>query len=751
MRTAPERTRTRQPGFSTGSARPPHSALPGAPGVTGPSGSPLGHRDDIQGLRAVAVLLVALGHAGVGFLRGGYVGVDVFFVLSGFLITGLLLAGAEKRGYVSLRDFYARRAKRILPAAALTLIVTDFAAVHLMNFVRAKEAVLDSTWAAFFAANIQFAHQGADYFAQGQPPSPIQHYWSLAVEEQFYLVWPVLLSLVLVGVGLHRRHARRPGPQARAAVTSSARVRLAIVIVLAGLGSLAWSILETHRTPAAAYFSTFTRIWELALGASLAIGASLFLHVSAPTRAVLGWAGVLAIGAAAVLFSDTTEFPGFAALLPTIGTALVITAGIGNDRSRGGVGGLLGRRPMCYIGDRSYAFYLWHWPVLLIAASYAGHGMSLGANLLLLAGAFLLSVVSFRAIENPIRHATLRRPISTSGVLWGTSLGLVMLVAMFNLQSIANTTASEAGPTGPLPILSPYAPTPRPGFAPTRRSIPAVVAAVRAARHGSPIPAALIPPLSRLIDDRYPAIPDCWGLRNDPQGLDKCTLFAGGATGTIVLIGDSHARQWLPAVSWVAERDGWTLIPLWHTGCWPAAYNAGRDCETFVRWAEGAVRTLRPDVILIGGEFRFESPQAIRSSADGISGLVAAVRPSTRHVVVIGDPPALGFQPTDCLLARGATLGTCIRTLSADQVSAYEDAERAAKASGGAFLDTIGWFCFERRCPAVVGRTVTYREDDHITASYATELRGLFRAAFMSVAADDAAPTNPLQTRFPRW
>src|SRR4051812_36589643 len=192
MSAPPEGTRTRQRRPST---RSPRSVPPGAPSDRGSSGGQLGHRDDIQGLRAVAVLLVVLGHAGVGFLRGGYIGVDVFFVLSGFLITGLLIAGAERRGHVSLREFYARRAKRILPAAALALVVIDFAAVHWMNFVRAKEAVVDSLWAAVFSANIAFAHRGADYFARGQPPSPVQHFWSLAVEEQFYLVWPLLIAL----------------------------------------------------------------------------------------------------------------------------------------------------------------------------------------------------------------------------------------------------------------------------------------------------------------------------------------------------------------------------------------------------------------------------------------------------------------------------------------------------------------------------------------------------------------------------
>ena len=338
------------------------------------------HRDDIQGLRAVAVLLVALSHAGIGFLKGGFVGVDVFFVLSGFLITGLLLSGAIERRSVSLVDFYARRARRILPAAALTLVATDVVAYRLLNFVRAKQILHDSISASLFTANIHFANQGTDYFAQAQPPSPVQHFWSLAVEEQFYLVWPALLALVLFGVAL-TRHTRRHASSgvrswsrrvalSRVAlrqqahdVTDGAVRRLLVAVIVVTLASLSWSIYDTGAHATVAYFSTLTRVWELGLGALLAIGASWLVRAPGGLRTVAGWLGLACIAGAGVMFSSTTPFPGFSALLPTLGAVLVIGAGIGNHQLRLGAPRLLSLAPLRYVGDRSYAFYLWHWPV----------------------------------------------------------------------------------------------------------------------------------------------------------------------------------------------------------------------------------------------------------------------------------------------------------------------------------------------------------------------------------------------------
>src|SRR6186997_3512674 len=303
-RNAPQRDGGRKLKVQSPQASPSGTALhraaaplrqPMAEGAPAHSKPP--HRADIQGLRAVAVLLVVLAHAGTRFLQGGFVGVDVFFVLSGFLITGLLLAEARKNGSVSLLDFYLRRARRIVPAAALTLLVTNVAVLFVMNFVHAREAVHDDLRAAGFTANFRFAARGVDYFAQVDPPSPVLHYWSLSVEEQFYVVWPLLFSLALFGVAVLWRLGRSGGDR-----------RLMAVVLLLTTASLAWSIHLTATEPTTAYFSPFTRAWELGLGATVAVYASTLARIPASAKVAMGWAGVAAIGVAAVAFSDRTPF-----------------------------------------------------------------------------------------------------------------------------------------------------------------------------------------------------------------------------------------------------------------------------------------------------------------------------------------------------------------------------------------------------------------------------------------------------------
>jgi peptidoglycan/LPS O-acetylase OafA/YrhL len=697
----------------------------------------LKHRDDIQGLRAVAVLLVVLDHAGIRFLRGGYVGVDVFFVLSGFLITSILLAGATKRGYVSFTDFYSRRARRILPAAALTLVATTIAAYHLLNYVRAKQAVWDSFWASLFAVNIRFAHQGTDYFAQGQPPSLVQHYWSLAVEEQFYLVWPALLSLALFGIAFRRLDRRRRVADAGASpIAPVGTRRLLIVVIAATIASLVWSILYTNSLPAAAYFSTLTRAWELGLGAALAICAANVARVPASIRASLGWLGLAGIAIAAVTFTAATPFPGYAALLPTVGTALVIAAGVGGEL-RAGAGRLLAVRPMRYVGDRSYAYYLWHWPVLIIAMEYFGHPLSVSFNLLLLAGAFLLSVVTFKFFEDPIRRArwstpksAILVPSSVAAVLAATMLTLTFInakvIRLERASAAAESSAMSSLPTGQEVARS--------------RTLPAVVAAVKAARRGAKIPSVLTPPVSQLLKDNYQFPAGCVPASDPQTTSDICRLGNASSVKSIVLVGDSHAQMWMPTLLAMAKRDGWTVIPLVKSGCNPAMWLGRgypgtpgaliRYCHTWYKWAVGQARALHPNVTLMAGCCGGAAGRTATDERRGYSSLAKSMKRSSMSVVLVSDNDGIDKQPVDCLLARHATMRKCTTKWPASHFAFINSLAKVARTGGFEFLKTRGWFCYQYECPMVVAKRIVYRDRGHITKTYAVALTGAFRSAF---------------------
>jgi len=654
------------------------------------------HRSDLQGLRAVAVLLVVLDHAGLPVLQGGYVGVDVFFVLSGFLITGLLLRQFRADGRIRLTEFYVRRARRILPAAVLTLVVTDLVAHQLLNVVRAREAVGDSVWAAFFMANVHFARAGSDYFAQGQPPSPVQHFWTLAVEEQFYLVWPVLLAAVL-GIAVLRR-------------------RLLWLVLAAAAASFAWSVHSTATDAAYAYFSTATRAWELALGAALAIAGR---RLPAPAA----WAGLACICAAGVAFSSSTAFPGWAALLPTVGAALVIAA------APGGASRLLSLAPFRYVGDRSYAFYLWHWPVLVIAAEYAGHELSGAVRLGLLAGAFGLSILSYAVYENPIRQMRWRP--QTGALLWPASAAVVLVVAVPILVSLnARATRISEASAAVRPTQLGQATAVRGSWAP----LPAVAAAVAAAKRGAALPSPLTPAPTDLRNDFYAFPAGCAAGRNRTSST-VCHLGASGAAKTIAVIGDSHAQMWMPTILRMARRDGWEVVPFVKVGCIPTKWLHTKDwgCTLWYRWAVGRAAKLHPQVTLIAASWA-DDPHPT-AAVRAVSALIGRVKPFSATTIVVGDSPHQHRNPVDCLLASGSTMRSC--TARASLTELHTDASVAATAQqhGVGFIKVTGWFCARASnvavlCPLVVNRTVSWIDLGHISETYGLELTTPFRSAF---------------------
>jgi peptidoglycan/LPS O-acetylase OafA/YrhL len=344
-------------------------------------------RLDIQGLRMVAVLTVFANHLW-GWPRGGFIGVDVFFVISGFLITGNLLRSAELTGTVSFRKFYWNRVRRIVPAATVVLLLIYLVSTLVFLPFRAHDVGVDALFAFIFFANWHFALQDTDYFAASETVSPIQHFWSLSIEEQFYFVWPALIFVISLLV-------------ARKAWNHRHRMLLAgAVMGTVSAASLGWALYETATSPTWAYFNTFTRVWELGVGALLATAVGTLARVPRSVKPWLSWAGLALIGASVFLIADDSMgFPAPWALLPVAGTAAVIAAGVGGEPK---FQGFLRNPVSTYIGNFSYSLYLVHWPVIVFLATTMDRGPYYYLAVVTLA--FGLSIASYHFVENPLRH-----------------------------------------------------------------------------------------------------------------------------------------------------------------------------------------------------------------------------------------------------------------------------------------------------------------------------------------------------------
>ena len=340
-------------------------------------------------MRALAVAMVVADHL-FDWPRGGFVGVDVFFVLSGFFITGLLTRKRTTDGSISFQNFYVRRVKRILPSALLVLTATVIGSYFLLPAVRAKETLVDALYAALFAANFRFEFTGADYFQRGQPPSPLQHYWSLSIEEQFYFVWPALIVLIFALTRGSRR-AWKPSVRQWALFGSMA------CIVAASFG---WAMFLSANDSNRAYFSSFTRVWELGVGALVAIAGPWLVRIPPSIRPALAYLGLAGVFASMFLIDSTVQFPAPWAALPVLATALVVASFHGAK--------VRGMFPLTnpvarYLGDTSYTLYLWHWPVIILLQSVMPKGLLFFG--IALAVALGLTAVTFRFYENPIRES----------------------------------------------------------------------------------------------------------------------------------------------------------------------------------------------------------------------------------------------------------------------------------------------------------------------------------------------------------
>ena len=727
------------------------------------TGSPTGsatssrQRLDIQGLRAIAVLAVVALHVGFGSLTGGFVGVDVFFAISGFLITQQLMRQVRTEGRVSLVGFYARRARRILPAATVVRLATVVYAAFFLGFVRTREIALDALWSAAFAANFRFAALETDYFSAALPPSPLQHFWSLAVEEQFYLVWPLVILGCLWVLKRRSEHAE-PDPCGRRRVLV---IALGVVIV----ASLLASAVLTRTSPEAAYFSPFTRAWELGLGAIAAIA----FRDDGPQDATARWRaqvlsafGMFFIVCACLQFNDATPFPGTPALVPVLGSVFIIVAGT-LWHGPTVVGRLLSVPPLQVIGNWSYSLYLWHFPVLVLAELQLGRELHWWEQILLVALAFVLAGLSYRFVEEPFRRGVLwRRPVLRRAgslgpvALYPLSITLVALTC-FGANSYATgaardgyqpaITLAEADSSGSAeePKDSEQPDRPASSDAPPAAKaqepdpLPDLVkASVLAARKNQPIPTNLEPGLTNLSDD-VETVGACNYYATNVRKL--CPRGDVDAEKTMVIIGDSHARHWTPAVEEIAERSGYRAYVLAMPQCTVSLVTPDKidstdpmtSCDDFHDFMLSSVKKLRPDLLLISSRpisaayhdssGRHTDREDVRRAVyRGYERLLAQVKPVAKRTVWLRDVPALEFDPATCL-SSNKTLSPCTYKPLESQQDGADLQMQAAKAARVETVDLDDMFCDSVGiCTTVVGDTITHRDGHHLTATYSEEL-----------------------------
>ena len=674
-----------------------------------------GFRTDIQGLRAVAVGLVLAFHAGLSFVPGGYVGVDVFFVLSGFLITGLIVREVERTGRLDLRRFYARRIRRLLPAAALTTVGVGVLTVLFLPVTRWASIARDIVASTVYLVNWRFADQAVDYMGAEEPASPLQHFWSLAIEEQFYIVWPALVVALVLLTG--RRAVRRSW--------------LAAAITLVLVPSLVWSVVYTAADPGKAYFVTTTRAWELAAGALLAIGAERLGRSPLAVRAVAGWLGLALIAVAAVLITPETPFPGIAAALPVAGALLVIFSGLGDGR---GAVRLLSVPVMQDVGALSYSLYLWHWPLVVVATAKWG---SLEGELATSIGvlAVLASAVpawfSYRAVEHPI-HASprLARSLKASFLVGLLAVLLGLGAAFFVSRSIPEVRQLDEGEN------------------------PGAAALVRQG-DGWRDPTQVS--LDRVVPAPADAFDDFdWTCRTtdvDETEVDECRLFEDATGLRVAAVGDSHLQHWLPGIRHVAEKEGWQLTVYIKQGCPLIAFPIPREgveyssCVTWNAEVSARLAAEKPDLVVLSSIDRYaayDDAGELLEGAEGferiVEGYVAAWKPlleAGSRVIAIRDTPAPGFSVPECLAAPGAGPQDCLVPEDVDLEKVGAGLREAVERSPGARLvDMNDLVCIGERCRPVVGGVLVYRDRNHLSMTYVDSLAPFFLERLVAALED---------------
>jgi peptidoglycan/LPS O-acetylase OafA/YrhL len=642
-------------------------------------------------MRAVAVVAVVIYHLWPMRLPGGFVGVDVFFVISGFLIVGNLLRESESTGRIRVGAFWARRARRLLPAS-LTVLAVVAVAVYLwipqslwMQYLR---EVIAST---LYVQNWVLAADAVDYLAQNNTASPVQHYWTLSVEEQFYILTPVLMIVTLVWA----RRARW-----------STRTALFCALAAITVASFVASVWMTSVNPPAAYFVTTTRAWEFGVGGLLAFAPAVRSRGWGTATFLLGAAGIIA---ASLLLSSSVPFPSAVAAWPVLASAAMI---VGGSALVGQVTRVVALRPIQFVGDVSYSAYLWHWPIIVLLPWVTGHPLTTVERVGILVATFVLAALSLRFIENPVRTSS--RLLAHRGAVvigaWGIgAMAIVIGIAGVGLLSLELRRA----PVEPTVAANPCFGAP---------------AGLDRACDGESFERIVPDPVWAGDDD--PNRDDCWAGAEDAE-LDICTIGPEDADVTIAAIGDSHNNALIPAFESIAEEFGWRIDVAGHNGCyWTAVeqikpVQAQRDaCEAWKQNlrdhfdSEGS----RYDAILVTSARITLPPEGDDPRPLEVEGLIAEWGAAPAPVIVLRDVPRMRDDILACVTAN---LDDPNRYCATDQGEALGDFEaqlEAAAAAGAPVVDLTDVYCRQQACNPVIGGVLAYRDPDHLTGTFARTL-----------------------------
>jgi peptidoglycan/LPS O-acetylase OafA/YrhL len=676
----------------------------------------------------LAVTGVVVYHVWPWALPGGFVGVDVFFVISGFLITRHLADEVARTGTVRLGRFWARRIRRILPAAFAVLVACVALTLLVLPAMAWPENLEEIRASALYVENWLLAGHAVDYLAAENAPSLVQHYWSLSLEEQFYLVWPLLLLLALPLTAVLRLH--RP------------RFALVCMLTATGLASFVACVLWTRADQPVAFFATATRAWEFAAGGLVGVLASrLRSPAPSPLRSVTAWAGWALVLASYGRLSAASPFPGTAALLPVCGAVLVIAAGpAGTRRSPDRV---VARWPLQWLGDHSYSVYLWHWPLVVVLPFLAGRTAATGWEVVLLT--LPLAALTKLWVEDPVR--TGRRWTRTPAPAYALAIvGAVTLsVATAHLTTDVNreqtvVAAADRARVHALALrLLPSSPSPSASAARSAQVLPR-----------SCFGAAAMDPYDRCAHpfSRPPGLDLTFAAddgRNDPclEKADVATPLycAFGPThprATVAVVGNSHAWRLLPAIKLYGQRHGWRIITALRvncTGLLTVRVASAAPTDACLQWSAAVQQRLlsMPGLTaVVFPSYAFEqtflvgstaSPAQVGAAAQQVLATWRAFDARHVRVLVIQDVP--GMRPTDdpqCLAQSSQAVDPC--SVPRAQVVHPNLASSLAVAHPGvvSYIPLDQYFCDPQRCHALIGGVVVYFDSHHLTTTYSESL-----------------------------